>query len=656
MLLVIVSSISAAAQNVMVDTLPAAVKVSERLSKRIVTKEIDNITISKIVSPTGESDFISYIQTMPGVASGAEGTTAYYVRGGNSGGNLIQLDGVPVYGYSHLFGFGSAFPQKMAAKTQFKSSGFSSDDGNMTSSVATIYTSNGVCDSISAHASASNFFISGDIEAPLSDKASVALSVRLSPFQLEYGLADRIFDMPLSLKAGVYDLFGKVDYRFDEVHNVSFSFFGSSDKYRFSYQTSLGGEMGWNNAIFHIQDGIRRENGEVRTDLSFNHFSNYQGMKDNLEATTEGISLRGGLDELTMKRMRVYNSGSQYGIAVRHARFNPEMGRTSMTMCTLHGQRHWGGSGRLEARLALKMTAAATADNNGWSFLFNPEGSFFLRGNFGRKVNVEAAIDRTIQYYHTLEGIPVGWSTDIMIPSNSQFKPESAIQGTLALNLRVGQFQFKTGPYWKWMDNILYYPDASSLFSSSLAGWKENTISGNGRSCGYEFSCQKDGELLDCNISYTISKTERKFVGVNGDEWFPARFDRRHILNVSMQYDVKKTSALDVDVNALYTYQSGQCVTVAAGEYEGFLLEGTKVIVPYFQSENNFRLPHYSRLDVGCSIHLKKTKYKQDIRFGIYNVLNRHNIFNVFYNRDNNKWQSLSLLPIMPSFNYAISF
>jgi hypothetical protein len=53
----------------------------------------------------GEVDVLKAIQLLPGVQSGSEGTSGFYVRGGGPDQNLILLDGVPVYNASHLFGF-----------------------------------------------------------------------------------------------------------------------------------------------------------------------------------------------------------------------------------------------------------------------------------------------------------------------------------------------------------------------------------------------------------------------------------------------------------------------------------------------------------------------------------------------------------------------
>ena len=87
------------------DTLPESVVVSDRFVVRDAGTRIVPIPqMRSMVSVTGESDAIKYIQTLPGVSTGAEGASAIYVRGGNIGSNVMTLDGGQIFGGSHLLG------------------------------------------------------------------------------------------------------------------------------------------------------------------------------------------------------------------------------------------------------------------------------------------------------------------------------------------------------------------------------------------------------------------------------------------------------------------------------------------------------------------------------------------------------------------------
>ena len=99
-------------ESAWMDTLTAAVKTDRmRTVRKAGTLRGDLPAIRSIASPLGEGDPLRWVQTMPGVSFGADGTSALYVRGGNIGNNLISLDGVPVYGYSHLLGLTTVIPQ-----------------------------------------------------------------------------------------------------------------------------------------------------------------------------------------------------------------------------------------------------------------------------------------------------------------------------------------------------------------------------------------------------------------------------------------------------------------------------------------------------------------------------------------------------------------
>ncbi|MBO4923356.1 MAG: TonB-dependent receptor [Bacteroidales bacterium] len=75
----------------------------------------------------------------------------------------------------------------------------------------------------------------------------------------------------------------------------------------------------------------------------------------------------------------------------------------------------------------------------------------------------------------------------------------------------------------------------------------------------------------------------------------------------------------------------------------------------YFTSINNYEMPPYIRLDLGCNFTFKG-KHLQTLNLGVYNVLNRHNPFSVIYDDRSREWRQVSLIPIMPSFNYRIQF
>ena len=73
-------------------------------------------------------------------------------------------------------------------------------------------------------------------------------------------------------------------------------------------------------------------------------------------------------------------------------------------------------------------------------------------------------------------------------------------------------------------------------------------------------------------------------------------------------------------------------------------------------SINNYTMPAYIRMDAGVFLRFKKAVHPSVLNVGIYNVLNRHNPFAVYYDTEDKVCKQISLFPILPSFSYRVEF
>ena len=81
---------------------------------------------------------IKAIQLLPGIQSGNEGASGFYVRGGGPDQNLILLDGAPIYNTSHLLGFFSTFNEQAVSDIEIIKGGFPAEYGGRLSSILDI--------------------------------------------------------------------------------------------------------------------------------------------------------------------------------------------------------------------------------------------------------------------------------------------------------------------------------------------------------------------------------------------------------------------------------------------------------------------------------------------------------------------------------------
>lgn len=665
----------AIAQESMRDTLQASIIRAQRdLGANIRTISANDFSV--MASATGEADFVKYVQTLPGIAMGADGGSAYYVRGGNLGGNLQTLDGVPVYGASHLLGLASSYPLDVISSADFQIGGFTSEEGNLTSSHIKLASKSGDFDKFSAKAQASNFLLGGVVSTPLvKDRLSLIASLRVSPLQWEFNAIEPMIDDGLGLdmeKAAVYDVYAKLVYKLNGAKRLSLSVFNSLDSYKYKLNDNSHDSMSWGNLIASLRyDAPLWKRSSLSAGISYNHFSSSQGMVKRLDLTDNDLLIRSSIDEGILQMAVQSPAGKfrfRYGAKLRYARFNPGSARvldtdglffktsspladhisTSFTGI-LHAQMERGDLSKNYFRLSGRLNYNS-ADG------LAPEGSVLLRLRPLRHFGLELTADALVQYYHTLEGIPLGWSLDMIVPSSSSLHPEEARQAYAGVFAEFGLHRFSAGGYMKEMENLVWFSDASKLFDSSIAGWEQNIDVGTGTSKGIELLYEKIGPGPTWKLAYTLSRTDRTFPELNEGRSFPAKYDRRHIFNATLSVPIMRSDRMSIDAGSLFTYQSGHWETVTAGSwYDDNFVTGP-VEMDFYTSLNNYEMPPYIRLDVSVDMHFLNRRHPQELSLGVYNVLNRHNPSWLSYDADTREWKQVSLLPIMPSLKYGIFF
>ncbi|MFW5777760.1 MAG: TonB-dependent receptor, partial [Bacteroidota bacterium] len=164
--------------------LEEVVVTDERIRRISQTTQMSRLEIPMqqartIPSFLGEKDMFKVLQLMPGVQSGTEGTSGFYVRGGGPDQNLIILDDAIVYNANHLFGFFSVFNGDAIKNMQLYKGGFPSRFGGRLSSVLDIQMKDGSKEKIQGEAGIGLISSRLTLEGPvIKDKASFLVSGR----------------------------------------------------------------------------------------------------------------------------------------------------------------------------------------------------------------------------------------------------------------------------------------------------------------------------------------------------------------------------------------------------------------------------------------------------------------------------------------------
>ena len=318
---------------------------------------------------------------------------------------------------------------------------------------------------------------------------------------------------------------------------------------------------------------------------------------------------------------------------------------------------------------------------------------FFIKGNsFPRleprvsfrisvsdNYSVKASYARINQFIQQVSPNYINLPTDLWQPTGLGKKPLKSDQYSIGFygNLPIGMY-FSIEGWYKDMKNLVEYREGISMLNPNLT-WNEKTVSGNGRAYGIDLSINKEIGKFTGNISYGLMWNWRKFDGLNGGRKFPAKFDNRNKININASYKLNDK----IEFNAGWTYMTGNRMTLSLYEYEpagAEYVDSPKISgddshlesfdnlqsssgIGYISERNNIRLPAYHRLDLGMSLKKKLDNGARTIwNFSLYNAYCHMNAMTIVKGgygspyAKHKKFQTLSLLPVIPSVSWTYEF
>ena len=231
------------------------------------------------------------------------------------------------------------------------------------------------------------------------------------------------------------------------------------------------------------------------------------------------------------------------------------------------------------------------------------------------------------QYIQLISNTAASTPLDVYTLASNNTKPLVADQGSVGYfrNFFDNMLESSVEVYYKYMQNQLDYIDNANLFINPTV--ENQLVQGLGRAYGAEFYIKKNKGKWNGWVSYTLSKTERLVNGISNNKWFYSRYDRTHVLNTVVNYDITKYW----NVSANFVFSSGTPAT-----FPDVKVQIQNWNLPYNTTGNrgNFRITPYHRLDIGATYNFKRNdthRYKQNIVLSVYNVYNRRNAYSIYF-------------------------
>lgn len=644
---------------------------------------LDIKQISKVPVIFGEKDLIKTMQLTPGIKSGGDGSSGFFVRGGSSDQNLILLDEAPVYNASHLLGFFSTFNSDAIKTATIYKGTQPAQYGGRLASVLDIRMNEG---------NNKKFRVSGglglissklNVEGPLKkDKSSFLISARRTYVDMFLKLSNKESLRKSSLF--FYDVNAKINYKITDKDRLYLSGYFGRDKLGVSNfgltWGNITGTARWNHII----------TDKLFSNTSFiasNYIYNIGIVSNNLD-----ISINSTLQDYNLKQEFQFfpnnNNKIKFGINSIHHSIIPgqvEADAGSGVNTILQKPKlswenaafisnDWIVSEKLNVNYGLRATAFSLLGNGGEFYTYSKEGQVtsittysqnqFIKTYFNVEPRITASFvytpsasikggyTRNIQNVHLISNTTSDNPTDIWIPSSQTIKPEISDQASLGWfkNFSENKYEMSIETYYKKMQNQIDYKDGANTQANDLL--EGELLFGKGRAYGLETYVKKTSGKFTGWISYTLSKVEKQIDGINNDNWYSARQDRRHDLSIVGIYDISKK----LTVSATFVYYTGSAITLPSGKY--YINNQVQWL---YTERNGGRMPAYHRMDIALTWYRKQTeKFESSWNFSIFNLYGHENAYSINFREttDHSKTEAVqtSLFKMIPSVTYVFKF
>ena len=658
------------------------------------TIDLPVLQLKKVPALFGETDVIKALQLLPGVQSGTEGSAGMYVRGGGPDENLILLDGVPLYNVNHAAGFFSAFNADAIKNVTLYKGNFPARFGGRLSSVVDVRMKDGDMyeyhGNLSIGLIASKFNVEGPI---IKGKTSFNLSFRRTYYDLITAplanfLVKQQTENPNSKNSAwagyyFYDLNLKVNHKFSDKDRLFLSIYSGDDKvyanmrYRDEYHNAYNGtvtglekldlDWKWGNRIAALRwNHVIQPNLFMNVTGAYTQYRHFMGAGYSSESTSDlssylesmDLGVHSGIYDYSAKADFDYkpfeNHDIKFGTNLTYHTYSPtttaihmketENEQTEYAFDSvsndakiraletdLYVEDNWDVNGFLKVNAGLHYSTFSVDHKTYHSLQPRLSARALLTENFSLK----AGYAYMSQYIHLLSSNAISLPTDLWVPVTGNIIPMNAHQVALGAFYDWKGFEFSVEGYYKKMHNVMEYKDGSTFFSLDQTDWQDKVVMGDGWSYGIELFAQKQVGKFTGWIGYTWAHADRLFdregQELNFGEVFPAKYDRRHDLNIVLMYDIND----HIDVGATWIYSSGNCATLplqgyhGLGEYSHYGYYDPTVI-DHIESRNNYRYNSYQRLDLVANFHKQKKHCERIFSINVYNTLCHNNPFVVF--------------------------
>jgi len=643
----------------------------EQATMGVIDIPIEQVEMLPFLS--GEKDLLKVIQLLPGVQAGGEGSSGFYVRGGQADQNLILMDEAIVYNPFHLAGYLSVFNSDAIRNITLHKGSFPAQYGGRLSSILDIQMKEGNNQKWTGEAAIGAISSKATIEGPIiKNRASAIVSYR----RFYWDLFVKPFLRPgQELAYNFQDLNAKINFKISDKDHIFLSGYYGGDRLVQGQTTPVDTtkfSTKWGNSTF-----TARWNHLFSNKLFANTSFIYSKYDFNIGQTLQSLSIRmsSGIEDWNGKIDFDYfphpKHKVKFGVNYFYHTFTPSSVKgkvgTVKTETTQSKYVHesaayindeWTVTDLFSLNLGLRLPFFVYKNTKYWS----AEPRVTTKYQLNENASIKAGYTFMNQYSHLVSSSAISLPFDLWIPSTDTVKPQKAHQVAVGYfqNLFGDRYEGSVEIYYKHMANQIDYRQGANFYFNS--NYQKELVFGKSWSYGAEFFLRKRVGRFNGWLSYTLSWTWRQFDKLNNNIPFPAKYDRRHNLSVVNIYKFNDRWSFA----SVFVFTTGNTLTLPDGRiYSPLSNNGYgQVWVSDYVAKNGYRLKSYNRLDIGLRYKLNWKNVDSELHIDIYNVYNRRNPFFLYLTQERDPQsggtkfvaKQISLLPMIPSLTLQMKF
>ncbi|MFN7974650.1 MAG: TonB-dependent receptor plug domain-containing protein [Acidobacteriota bacterium] len=636
-------------------------------------------------SPGGLNDVNRVLQTLPGVVTESDFSSAMYVRGGGALETMNFLDRAFLWNPYHLGGFNSLFSPDLIDKVDFYAGGFPARYPNALSAVVDVTYRDGRAGPVSGKLDLSTVDASVVAEGSITRSSTFIAQARRTYFDL---FADRFRDAAVPFYD---DYYARYTYNPRPGQTFTCSGLWARDGLELS---GVSDDGDWTNGFTVDPDDKDRghlffENEKLLGHLGYTQLFGDDFLWDNTlsyldETTTSDIK---GQDpygfNATTKNLFYFSDLSkklsesqllEWGIQYAHFAVDIDsvIGdfRTSIPGARTTGQ---GGLAKIPLDVLRRPNYWGLYVQHRWEPAAKFELRTGLRGDYWSETGSTTVSPRLDVRYHFSEktSLRFAWGIFHQIPTiilqtlpgfgNPHLAQEQSTHYVLGLKQDLPAASLlRVEAYWKKLDDLVVNPDNVDDLLGRIPTETTFTNDGSGRSYGLELFLQRDTGNLTGWITYGYGVTRRKNpLNRLNPAWYYPLQDQRHTVSLVGTYHAGEKWTFGGKLQ----YNTGKPDTAVTGWTLGETEEDPPE--PYWIAEygpvNGARFPSYFKIDLRAERKLKVFGLDGRIHLDVLNASNRKNVYVHSYTKGDPptvepSQRAVYAMPLLPFLGFELKF